>query len=132
MADKYTIVNKNFGRIVFELGNNNQGEFARIIGTTQQTVNNAIHGSDFKKSLVSGIKKAFPKLDLNWLFTGKGQMMIEDIPSNLQENSVIYLTKCKKCLEEQILEHNEKMDLVIKKLDIIVNKLHTVNNKPKN
>lgn len=51
-------------------------QFAKILGESDQTVNNWVRsGYNVGRGVASKIKEVFPIIDMNWLLTGEGEML---------------------------------------------------------
>ena len=65
----------------------NQNSFSKKLGLgNNTTIGNIVAGRKSKPSyaVLELIKKTFPEINMNWLFTGKGRML-EDNPEDLPE-----------------------------------------------
>ena len=64
--------------IISYLGTNTNA-FARSVETSQQTLDNYIKGRTPSLEVIEKIVKKYPKIDCNWLITGEGEMLKNNI-----------------------------------------------------
>lgn len=106
----------------FLTGNNNKSDFARLIwgmDVSKSKINiisEICNGSKwFRPEILYDICIAFPKLNLNWLFTGVGDMQIE----NKSEKTIIEFSQNQmNLLAEEIANRINKNGVSIEKHNI--------------
>lgn len=104
------VVNQRVGEAFKYLKNNrkvtSQKDFAKIIGSDEATVSNVLRQKlDVPNNFLAKINKAFPQINMGWLQTGEGEMVVEvkkqvyyggdDTPNDETVKSFIELLKLK-------------------------------------
>jgi len=80
---------------------------AKLSGRSSRTIRNWFEGKNpIHIDFLSWLKKEYPELDMNWLFSGEGEMELEQ----KQAGSYTY---------EQLKEMERKLELVYLKLEKI-------------
>ena len=127
---KITISNKFSERLVFlmrELGYKNRQhvQFANKIGITNSFLSDVLNlksGASF--GLISGIADNFSQININWLLTGKGEMVLEPEKEGMvAEYPPIYNKEEKPAVDEPDHELKNKLiktqDKLISQMELI-------------
>lgn len=101
------------------------GEFATALGINYQRIYDLGSGrtKKFNPGIVNLICKKFPQVNPTYLYTGKGQVLFEDVPQRVSSNSsdtsdIILMSKKLIALMEQL---NEK-DAILRERETLLNK----------
>lgn len=101
------------------------GEFATALGINYQRIYDLGSGrtKKFNPGIVNLICKKFPQVNPTYLYTGKGQVLFEDVPQRVSSNSsdtsdIILMSKKLIALMEQL---NEK-DVILRERETLLNK----------
>ena len=82
MRDRIKLILEHYGLT--------QTKFAQLIGVSKGMVSHVMSAngrhSEFTESTISKIKEVFPKINIEWLVTGKGDMFTMNTVSNLHAN----------------------------------------------
>lgn len=93
-------------------------ELGRMIGSSGALVSNILNGKNFGMSKFMAIGKACPDLNLCWLLTGKGEMLL-DAKVELTEHDLLdQKQQISSTLENKFLQ--EKLELKISSLESAV------------
>ena len=69
-------------------------ELAKKTGMTHQSASNYLKNKGNPSiEVINQIKMAFPKLNINWLLTGNGEMLLDELPKmevKLENNEALY------------------------------------------
>ena len=80
-------INYRISLLIENQSNNNQKKFAEMIGFAPQVVSNIVSGRKSKPSfeVLTAIISSFDDLSVEWLITGKGEML----KSSIEEENII-------------------------------------------
>ena len=99
------IVNKNLKKLIFEIGDSKKITFAAELGTSHQNLSRWCTNANFGVKSIERLKSLYPNVDLNWLFTGNGEMFITEQHTKECENH--YQVSHMKKIESQLIRQTE-------------------------
>lgn len=98
-------INKRIGKLIEVLARN-QSEFARLINSSTQNLNNiVVRGSKPGADILESILKAYPQVDALWLLCGVGEMQ-KDLSESKQVDET-ELVKSLKRENEILIKNND-------------------------
>jgi DNA-binding XRE family transcriptional regulator len=105
------IVSQNLKELIHQLDLTN-ASLARAVGKTKTSIGDIISGKSIPKiDIFINLKKQYPSLNLNWLFTGQGPMWLdkESLPDyNLQRIAD---------LEKLLLSYEKQIEMLEKEIE---------------
>lgn len=120
------IVNENIKLWIFQLGISNN-KFANQLGYHSQTIDRIIKNKNFNVDVIDAIASKYPNLNIDWLFTGRGQQYFKESdeinlkveePEGGYEKKITLLTR--KC-NSLVVENNDLKDRVIELQRMLLN-----------
>ncbi len=115
------IVNKNIGRLIYELEKGNKAEFSRKIGVEHTTVNNWVEATSISSKNLESIKKVYPTVNLNWLIANEGKMLLME--SMVSEPDLEYTFEVRINVEKHIYEQSDQLRTINNHLENIDNQI---------
>lgn len=114
------IVNDNIRLLIFQNNGTNQ-KFADEIECSKGTVDRMVNGHNFSVDLIDKIARNIPTLNIDWLFTGRGEQYFiekETLDLKVEEPQGTYETKLRLLKHKNNQLVNENNDLKNKLIEL--------------